>query len=682
MSAASLAPGLVRKVKKILDIRTEDQDLIGSVSTLSTFYDDNTGPERRSLRSTIEKRGLEINNQFLQAAESVFKVLDAVQQHLDGLSSCCSAMVGALSETKASTSALLADSERLQKELSAVERRSSAVQLFLEQYQLAPEEVEALQRGELTPLFFSALARVRTIHDNCKALLRTHHQRAGLELMDLMAAHQEGAYERLCRWVQAECRGIGDYDAPEVEPLLQTAVAALRERPVLFKYCAEEVATVRHNALFQRFITALTRGGPGGLPRPIELHAHDPQRYVSDMLAWVHQALASEREFITALFGDEALTQQAAHQPLSPSATGFSAAGDSLHGASSEALSCALLLDRIFESICRPMKVRIEQVLMMGPPPLLLCYQLSQLLAFYLRLVCDMLGPAAQLSGALRGCHDMAQRTFFEQLKARGEKLLRTPPQPPYDLSPPQQVGETLHMLSEILAAHELALGVDEAEGEGGAAAEALNAVLAAALDPLVEMCERSAEAISTDSPARLDEVSNLDPTAYRVYLINCLAAMHATLAARGSARQRAKFISDQVEVQVSALVGGEVGRLLSRCGLAEIADRIRLYQMQAGGREVGALASDPALSIHHIQEAMRAFFVLLSSPETLNEFPRLQLPKLRSEAVLRVGRSLVSTYELVYAALEDPASGYLASGGAAGVRHSPAQVRTILGVL
>ena len=49
------------------------------------------------------------------------------------------------------------------------------------------------------------------------------------------------------------------------------------------------MAGARHGALFQRFIVALTRGGPGGLPRPIEMHAHDPRRYVADMLAWVHQ---------------------------------------------------------------------------------------------------------------------------------------------------------------------------------------------------------------------------------------------------------------------------------------------------------------------------------------------------------------------------------------------------------
>lgn len=46
---------------------------------------------------------------------------------------------------------------------------------------------------------------------------------------------------------------------------------------------------MRHNALFRRFISALTRGGPSGLPRPIEVHAHDPLRYVGDMLGWLHQ---------------------------------------------------------------------------------------------------------------------------------------------------------------------------------------------------------------------------------------------------------------------------------------------------------------------------------------------------------------------------------------------------------
>ena len=37
----------------------------------------------------------------------------------------------------------------------------------------------------------------------------------------------------------------------------------------------------------------------------MEVHAHDPLRYLGDMLAWVHQSLASERDLFVALFGTD-----------------------------------------------------------------------------------------------------------------------------------------------------------------------------------------------------------------------------------------------------------------------------------------------------------------------------------------------------------------------------------------
>ena len=106
---------------------------------------------------------------------------------------------------------------------------------FLQGYQLSNEEVLALREGEVDDTFFVALEHVKEIHKNCKVqalttvylaqhvlhlwfsvcshtsflllgvsllllsftngeptqmLLRTHHQRAGLELMDVMAMHQ------------------------------------------------------------------------------------------------------------------------------------------------------------------------------------------------------------------------------------------------------------------------------------------------------------------------------------------------------------------------------------------------------------------------------------------------------------------------------------------------------------
>jgi hypothetical protein len=63
----------------------------------------------------------------------------------------------------------------------------------------------------------------------------------------------------------------------------------------------EEWVVVRRGALSRNFLHSLTHLSP--THSPIELGAHSPTRYVGDMLAWLHQALAGEREVMGALFG-------------------------------------------------------------------------------------------------------------------------------------------------------------------------------------------------------------------------------------------------------------------------------------------------------------------------------------------------------------------------------------------
>lgn len=48
----------------------------------------------------------------------------------------------------------------------------------------------------------------------------------------------------------------------------------------LVRYTLDEFGTARRSAVVRGFIDALTRGGPGGTPRPIEMHSHDPLRYI------------------------------------------------------------------------------------------------------------------------------------------------------------------------------------------------------------------------------------------------------------------------------------------------------------------------------------------------------------------------------------------------------------------
>ena len=52
----------------------------------------------------------------------------------------------------------------------------------------------------------------------------------------------------------------------------------VQEKEVLFNYVVEEYISSRRQHLVRLFLDALTVGGPGGTPRPIEMHAHEPTR--------------------------------------------------------------------------------------------------------------------------------------------------------------------------------------------------------------------------------------------------------------------------------------------------------------------------------------------------------------------------------------------------------------------
>ena len=129
----------------------------------------------------------------------------------------------------------------------------------------------------------------------------------------------------------------------EVTRLMVHAVKWLRKKPELLSEALATLSSTRQVTILNGFMDALTRGGPGGLPRPIEIHAHDPLRYVGDMLAWVHQGIAGEREFLEALF------EVRGEKRMVGSVRRFDG--------SEEEVWIAELMDKIFEKVRAPLKV-------------------------------------------------------------------------------------------------------------------------------------------------------------------------------------------------------------------------------------------------------------------------------------------------------------------------------------
>jgi hypothetical protein len=58
MAQPQLAPGLARKVKKVLDTRLDAPEVLDSLKALSEFFPENTPAARRGTRAALSRPGL------------------------------------------------------------------------------------------------------------------------------------------------------------------------------------------------------------------------------------------------------------------------------------------------------------------------------------------------------------------------------------------------------------------------------------------------------------------------------------------------------------------------------------------------------------------------------------------------------------------------------------------------
>ncbi|XP_065056579.1 conserved oligomeric Golgi complex subunit 6-like isoform X1 [Rhopilema esculentum] len=623
---------LSRKLNKILETRLEsDKELVEALKALSVFFNENTLRTRRNLRSYVERRSLATNEQFESQFRHVKEQLDAITADIKEMDCCCKEMTSRLQTSKDMTSDLIGKTTKLQHERKKVEMQAKIADAFLEKFQLKQEEIKVLRgsRGvNITEEFFKALARAKQIHQDCKLLLRSKQQRAGLEIMETMALYQETAYEKLYRWTQDECRGMTN-DSPDITGALCRAMEALQDRPVLFKYTLDELGGARRSAVVRCFIDALTRGGPGGTPRPIELHSHDPIRYVGDMLGWLHQSIASEKELLHSLL-----------RRTKPEADKES--------------SMKEVLNHITEGVSRPFKVRVEQVITSEPDAPVL-FKLGNLLKFYNALICPVLGGESIVIETLHEMSELCQRMFYNSLSSWGNKLSEKIELPPSDLGPSVSVQETLSLLREVLSSHDAAItSLEERQKD-------YDKILSVVLDPLLQACAVSA--------------SRLNSTDMATYMVNCLYQIQSTLSVFEFTDIKIEMLAGQIEAHSDTLLSEQASFILNRSGLGRVYSVIRDNPKDSGV----VLSTLPGLDPGGIKAAMIEFDKYLANPDSL-VMPQCHLirsTRIRDTVYKKAIDLVCLAFNSVHSAISDPRNKYDSPQSL--LLRSPDQVLTLL---
>ncbi|CAF0848110.1 unnamed protein product [Rotaria sordida] len=624
-----------RKLQKILDLKLEsDKDLIESLKYLSSFFNENSVRTRRSLRSTIEKRSLTLNDQFEECFRVVKQQLDQLNDTVTSMSTCCEDMTQRLKNVKAQTQELINKTTQIQNENQELNIKSCITEGFIERFQLTPDELNALRTtrdGFLHPQFFNVLKRVKSIYQDCKLLLRTNQQTIGLEIMEQMALHQESAYERLYRWLQSECRLLTT-ESPEISTLIGEALDGLKERQVLFKYILDEYGTARRNALVRGFIDALTRGGPGGTPRPIELSSHDPLRYVGDMLAWTHQSTASEKEYAEILLRK-------------------------LKDWNELQKTIQTLLGYITEGLCRPLRVRLEQVLVSQHEPVTL-YKLTNLLKFYETTIKQLLPIECQLVLVLDEVSNLSSKMFLNALNATATRLIEKVDIPTNDLNLSDELRRTLALLRDILETHSTSMIPFESKRVD------FQQIVYSIIDPLLQMCSLSATKLGVIEMA--------------VYLVNCISAIRTTLAVFAFTDEKIDMLEGQIEANTDTLIGEQATYILLRTDLLD-AYRIVEKQQQESNTNVTALALKPGMDTVTLKAAMVKFDLYLASPDLyiMPQLKYLTSAVIREKIKKRSVELICAAYASLYSAIMDPKNNY--ANPYSIMPHTPEQIVKLL---
>lgn len=445
-----------------------------------------------------------------------------------------------ISSAHQETAPVLQEASELMNQKTQVERKQQLLSAFNTHFVMSDDDIATLTSTAepVDDKFFSILAQAKKIQSDCEILLGTENQRLGLEIMEQTSKNVNSGFQKLYRWIQREFKTL-NLENPQISSSIRRALRVLAERPSLFQSCLDSFAEARENVLSDAFYTALTgrtvNGEEDTSVKPIELGAHDPLRYVGDMLAWTHSATVSEREALEVLFisdGNEIAKGIQAGRENEPWNRISENEGEDSEFDGLKALN--ELVDRDVAGVARVLRQRFGQVIQ-SHEETIMAYKIANLLNFYRATFSKLLGENSILLGTLTTLEESALHQFRVLVRDHVAGIQTDNQVPPADLGPPEFLQDGLKQLTSIMKTYETSFtSVDSREAD-------FIPVLAEAFDPFI----KSSKKISGD----------LEVPESKIYAINCLLAAQSTLAPYDFTNQRAEEISGMIEENATSLI-------------------------------------------------------------------------------------------------------------------------------
>lgn len=547
---------------------------------------------------------------------------------INSLNKCCEDMRQQVTAARQENAPVLEEASTLLVQKHDLEKKRQLLDAFNKHFIISEEDLLVLTGASeaVDDKFFAILNRVKQIYADCQVLLGTENQRLGLELMDQSSRHLNIGYQKLYRWIQKEFKTL-NLENPQISSIIRRALRALAERPTLFQSCLDLFAEAREHVLTDAFYSALTgsssENDQNPMTKPIEFYAHDPLRYVGDMLAWTHSAAVSEREALESLFiadGDEISKRFQAGRQAEPWSVGDDEAFDGRK-------ALGELVNRNVAGVARALRQRIEQVLQNHEDAVLL-YKIANLVMFYRVTFIKLLGSDSSLLETLSSLGQSALRQFRNVVSDNVSAIQADVVAPTPDLRIPDFLDETLTQLTTILKAYDSSLTPVASRVAD------FEPVISQALDPFLSTCEKMAK--------ETDELSA------RIFTVNCLLAAKTALSTYDFVQDRVSELSEHLARLNSSLTEYQHAFLLHTSGLHPL-----LVALAPTGNTPDSLLKVPMLPLFQLQPLTNASqalddFLPSALMDAMENLKRLGDTKLSQEITADAAERFCEDFEFV----------------------------------
>lgn len=516
-------------------------------------------------------------------------------------------MKGQVTAAHSATSAVLDEASSHMAQRRQIETKQRLLKSFTEHFVLSEDEVAALTLTSepVDDKFFTVLAKAKKISKDCELLLGFESQALGLEVMEQTSKNLNLAFQKLYRWIQREFKSL-NLENPQIGSPIRHALRVLAERPSLFQNCLDFFAEARESTLSESFYTALTGNATSGgvedpSVKPIELAAHDPLRYVGDMLAWAHSAAVGEREALEVLFvseGDEiAKGIQAGRENEI-----WRLVADEADAAADFNPVTALneLVDRDMSGAARILRQRVEQVVQANEETIL-AYKLANLITFYRATFAKLLGSESVLVGVLNSLESEALRQFRALMRDHIATLQADFQHTPADFGIPEFLADALEQLTAIMKTYETSF-TSSTNHEAD-----FQPILAEAFDPFMDGCEHLGKNIGSPESS--------------VFLINCIGAARDALSPFDFTSGRIKGLEERLEAEARKLVASQYTFFRAESGLDGLMNALQpLTPKQEDVRKAMSLGEVQASQLVEASQALDDFLpsALMDAMENL----------------------------------------------------------------